>query len=263
MNEKKTAFTAMDSGELKRITEELFRIHVGDSGSLDWNSGGIRNFTLDVFKQLNLPEPKEHQIYGMYARFDADGDWRLDVKECSNLIEMLCCSLLGIEGEPHRARLVTRSGVIRDTAESSFKAHDTNNDGFLSWESGEIESFIQSIFQSLGLTCPSKDDLYATFRRFDVNRSGSMELNEGIQLVESLCHAISQIEMADQASCCPAGHAMIVYSTPSAGYQCTNCQATFSAHIGMWRCDLCKYYLCIKCSKVRRAEATEIRSEFP
>merc|ERR1712227_313058 len=60
MNEKKTAFTAMDSGELKRITEELFRIHVGDSGSLDWNSGGIRNFTLDVFKQLNLPEPKEH-----------------------------------------------------------------------------------------------------------------------------------------------------------------------------------------------------------
>merc|ERR1712137_1429941 len=248
MNEKKRDFTA---GELRCLKEEIFRIHARESGFLDWNSGGIRNFTLDVFKQLDLPKPKEHQIYAMCARFDADGDWRLDVEESNNLIEMLCCSLLGIEGKEHRAKLVVRSGVVRNAAETSFKAHDTNNDGFLSWENGEIESFIGSLFEHLGLPCPSKEDLLATFRRFDEDRNGTMGLNEGVQFVESLCHSISQIEMADQASSCAAGHTMVVFSTPSAGYQYTNCQATFGPHIGMWQCAPCQYYLCIECSKVR------------
>jgi len=257
MNDKKRATTAMHSGQLRRLTEEIFRFYAGESGFLDWNSGGIRSFTLDVFKQLNLPTPKEHQIYAMYARFDADGDWRLDVEESSNLIEMLSCSLLGIEGEEHRARLVMKSGVVRNAAESSFKAHDTNNDGFLSWENGEIESFIRSLFERLGLPCPSKEDLHATFMRFDNDRSGSMELNEGVNFVESFCRSISQIEMADRASCCAAGHTMVVFSTPCAGYQCANCQATFGAHIGIWQCDPCKYYLCISCSKERRADVTK------
>merc|ERR1712137_63808 len=263
-NEKEMGITAMHRGELKCLKEEIFRIHAGESGTLDWNSGGIRNFTLDVFKQLDLPTPKEHQIYAMYARFDADGDWCLNMEECSNLIEALSCSLLGIEGEEHRATLVMRSGVLRNIVESSFNAYDINNDGILSWENGEIESFIRSLFQRLDLPCPSKEDLFATFGRFDEDGSGYMELKEGIQFVESLCRSISQIEMADQASSCAAGHTMVVFSTPCAGYKCTNCQATFGTHIGMWRCDPCKYYLCIACSKRRRADVTErFGSGFP
>jgi len=58
------------------------------------------------------------------------------LEDRNNLMEVLSCSLPGIEGEHHCMRLVARDGVVRDTLEISFKAHGANNDGFLGLENG-------------------------------------------------------------------------------------------------------------------------------
>lgn len=156
----------------------------------------------------------------------------------------------------HRTKLVVSSGEVGKTASASFRAHNVNNDGILRWESGEIQSFIKDTFERLGLTAPSTAEIHFTFQKFDSDGSGDMVLDEGIHFVESLCHSLSQISLADQASSCLAGHAMVVYSTQRAGHQCNSCYATFGQHIGMWACHSCKYYLCIECSKIRRTKAT-------
>lgn len=70
----------MRSSELNCLIEEIIRTHVGEGRSLDWISGGFRNLTLTVLKHLNLPTPKEHKIYALYVRIDADVDWHFDVE---------------------------------------------------------------------------------------------------------------------------------------------------------------------------------------
>jgi len=249
---------AIEDGRLRDIGERIFHRHDKDGkGNLDWNSGAIRSFTLDVFDKLRLPPPQEGQIYGMYARFDADGDWSLNMRESCNLVEVLCCSLLGVEGEVHRAKLVVRSGKVREMAAASFKERDVDESGYLDWQSGEIRNFIGDTFEALGLRCPDDEDLRSTFELFDKNKNGVMSSEECVNFMEHFCKALYQIELADEASSCPLGHTMAIFSTPRPGYTCNNCNISFQENVGMWACHSCDFHLCIVCSKERRVKAEE------
>jgi len=152
------------------------------------------------------------------------------------------------------ARLVLRSGVIKDTAESLFKAHDTNNDGKLSWENYEIKSFIERLHRKYDLPCPSKEQSYNTFQRFDEDKSGHWEWSEAANFVEMFHYQLSLMEKKDETSCCPAGHVigMLVIKSYTTTYKCSKCQDLSKDDV-IWHCNPCKYYLCTKCFQNRSA----------
>jgi len=81
---------AIESGDLVRQTLQTYIACDRDStGFLNWNNGEIRNFIGSVFQQQGLSPPNEHQMYQLYAKFDADRNGVLDARECVCLVDAL------------------------------------------------------------------------------------------------------------------------------------------------------------------------------
>lgn len=250
------------SGELRTLALKIFvEFDVRKVGYLEWNTRAIANFIKAVFQQLDLPQPTEHQRYSMYTRFDADGSWSLDGEECASLIEMLCCELFGVEAQGHREQIANsiHGGQVAGLAGKAFGKHAeklaSQPEPQLSWNSGAVRSFIQEVFGELGLPKPSEEQMFAMCKRFDIDRSMTLDEAEARQLVETLCRSMYHVEAADAATSCSKGHVMTLRAVPTGEERtCSICQVTWPAAYAMWRCDLCNYDMCVACSKNKRKD---------
>merc|ERR1740138_1942819 len=72
--ERAQVVEAIGSGAHRDVAVRNFSaLDVQRAGTLDWNSGKIRNFIKLVFEQLEIRKrPEEAQIYSMYCTFDTD-----------------------------------------------------------------------------------------------------------------------------------------------------------------------------------------------
>mmetsp|Transcript_102111 Transcript_102111/g.288371 ORF Transcript_102111/g.288371 Transcript_102111/m.288371 type:complete len:773 (-) Transcript_102111:179-2497(-) len=249
----------IQSGQLRQLAFTVFKQMAGTATCLKWNTREIPNFITRVFQELRLPVPQEGQMYSMYSRFDADGDWSLDEQECVSLVEMLCCELFDIEAKGQREQMASavKSGEVAKLVDSNFMACDVNNNGTLEWNNGELRRFIVGVFLSMRLPVPSEPHRFAMFTRFDVNRDGCLDISECRHLVETLCRSVYQVEAADDATSCTwCGKVMGLFTTPTVGFQCGLCSSTFPTGTVMWQCQSCNKKVCVTCSKARRRHST-------
>eukprot|EP00933_Yihiella_yeosuensis_P072854 TRINITY_DN81394_c0_g1_i1.p1 TRINITY_DN81394_c0_g1~~TRINITY_DN81394_c0_g1_i1.p1 ORF type:complete len:879 (+),score=131.42 TRINITY_DN81394_c0_g1_i1:3-2639(+) len=92
----------------------------------------------------------------------------------------------------HRARMIPaiESGDLQRQTLQTYLACDRTRSGFLQWQTGEIQSFLASIFSQQGLAPPSDSDMYALYTRFDADRNSMLDARECLCLVDALMRAV-------------------------------------------------------------------------
>jgi hypothetical protein len=255
----KAVLHMMRSGALREAAVRLFQSHdVAHAGYLEWNNGGIRNLITDVFRTMSLNMPTEQQMYAMYSRFDAQGAWRLDLFDCTRLVEMLVYAVYGLlDAENQRAALVLKRGELAAVAEKLFSMRDFFARGFLLWASGELRSVVIGSFKAVGLEIPADYRIEAMYRKFDFDKSkgiskGYLDYSGCWRIIETLCQERYHIQMDDPNATCPQGHGMQLFSTPTPDYVCNVCRLKFPKSVALWGCRACDFDMCVQCSKSRR-----------
>ncbi|CAE6958513.1 rsc5 [Symbiodinium natans] len=71
-----------------------------------------------------------------------------------------------------------------------FRACDRERRGYLSWEAGEIQSFISRVFMKQGLVPPRQEQIRSLFAAFDLDGNGRLEPRECVCMVDALARAI-------------------------------------------------------------------------
>lgn len=91
----------------------------------------------------------------------------------------------------HRARILEQleAGELSKTAVGLFRQLDKDRSGALTWNNGEIRSFIQAVFQHFGLVPPEEQALYNMYTLFDANRSYSLDEKECVDMVDAFIRA--------------------------------------------------------------------------
>lgn len=99
---------------------------------------------------------------------------------------------IALANAQHRARIIPaiESGdVLRQTLRT-YAACDRDRSGFLSWYDGQIQNFISSVFQQLGLTPPDDQQMFQLYTKFDVDRNRVLDARECLCLVDALFRSI-------------------------------------------------------------------------
>lgn len=97
---------------------------------------------------------------------------------------------------PHRARIVAglESGELLRRTMQTYVGCDRDRNGYLSWNNGEIRSFLTTVFQQQGLCTPGEQELYQLYTRFDVDRNSFLDARECLCIVDALLRAIAFAE---------------------------------------------------------------------
>lgn len=245
----------ISSGAHKEVALRIFAVlDIQRTGTLDWNSGRIRNFITQVFQQLEILKlPEEAQMYAMYCKFDTGGKWGLNSGDCIKLIEDLCRSLYGIEDDSQRARALSaiNSGQLAGVVEKKFQAIDSSELGTITWNSGDVRRLVVEVFQAFELPVVSEHYIFAMCAAFDVDGERSLGLRECKRLAEALFRSLDQVSTAGVAID-KSGHEMHLFVTQAAGTFCNICEKPFGAKIALWQSKSGDFYMCVRCDKEGR-----------
>jgi len=257
--EQQRVATEIATGRVKVVVEQVYTALGGhQTGGLDWNSGKIRTFIMQVFAGMSLPPPEEGKLYSLYSRFDDDGSWTLDMRECGAMIECMLLSLMGLEEADYRQRIsqLVTSGQLATCAHHIFAECDRDGNKALAWNNGELRNFIERVFLKLKMTPPTEQFMFAMFTRFDVDQDQQLDRDECEALVETLCMSLQHVQGSDEAHICPSGHVLTLVTTPVDGFSCNTCHGVFPMKSCLWECKSCNYWhLCVQCLKQRRASS--------
>merc|ERR1719221_98585 len=190
---------AICSGKHREVALQTFAgLDTLRRGMLDWNSGKIRDFILQVFRRLQIAkEPQDTEMYSMYCTFDTGGKWGLDSSDCIKLIEALCRSLYRIQDNVHFARAVLAidDGRLAEVVRRTFNSIVPSCSGTISWNGGGIRRFTTELFRAFDLAIPSEQYTFAMCSAFHVDVDGErcLGLHECQRLGEALFRTLDQI----------------------------------------------------------------------
>ncbi|CAK0839145.1 unnamed protein product, partial [Prorocentrum cordatum] len=97
-----------------------------------------------------------------------------------------------------------QSGETMRHALQTFAACDRDHNGFLSWNNGEIRSFIASIFQQHGLHPPNEYQLFDLYVKFDSDHNCVLDSRECLCLVDALLRSVFHVDHPHTSSYVPA-----------------------------------------------------------
>eukprot|EP00929_Paragymnodinium_shiwhaense_P078738 TRINITY_DN40837_c0_g1_i1.p1 TRINITY_DN40837_c0_g1~~TRINITY_DN40837_c0_g1_i1.p1 ORF type:complete len:673 (+),score=149.11 TRINITY_DN40837_c0_g1_i1:100-2118(+) len=119
--------------------------------------------------------------------FTYTGGVRVDLRE---FLQILHATRLA--NQPHRARLLQllETGEVRQLSLNLFRQCDQDRSGALTWNNGEIRTFIQTAFRQLGLIPPLEEPTYKMYRLFDTDKTYSLDEAECIDLIDALVRAV-------------------------------------------------------------------------
>ncbi|CAK9105782.1 Sulfatase-modifying factor 2 [Durusdinium trenchii] len=92
----------------------------------------------------------------------------------------------------HRQRMIMaiESGELLKEAMRLFKECDRDRNGKLTWNQGEIRSFISQVLQHYNLIVPSEEQLYLIYRHFDKDTSYSLDVRESLCLADAVVRSM-------------------------------------------------------------------------
>jgi len=115
----------------------------------------------------------------------------------------------------HRTRMIPtiESGDAAGRTLATYAACDRDLNGILAWGNGEIRDFIAEVFQQHGLSPPTESQMFALFRKFDLDRNSVLSARECMCLVDAMLRALFFLETPTPYGQPPAP---IVYGQPPA-----------------------------------------------
>lgn len=112
---------------------------------------------------------------------------RVDFQETANAFAPIAAS-----NQPHRSRVIAaiESGELLRQTLRVYMACDKDGNGFLSWNNGEIQAFISTLFQLQGLNPPDVYQMYQLYLKFDTDKDTVLDSRECLCLVDALFRSI-------------------------------------------------------------------------
>lgn len=97
-----------------------------------------------------------------------------------------------LQNARHRQRMIVaiESGELLKEAMRLFRQCDSDRNGKLTWNEGEIRRFISQVLQHYNLVVPSEEQLYEIYRHFDRDRSYSLDVRESLCLADAVVRAM-------------------------------------------------------------------------
>eukprot|EP00930_Biecheleria_cincta_P022726 TRINITY_DN16552_c0_g1_i2.p1 TRINITY_DN16552_c0_g1~~TRINITY_DN16552_c0_g1_i2.p1 ORF type:complete len:974 (+),score=281.46 TRINITY_DN16552_c0_g1_i2:26-2923(+) len=82
------------------------------------------------------------------------------------------------------------SGELARASLQAFRLFDGSREGELAWDTGEVQDFVDSIFQRRRLPSPSQDAQLLMFHKFDEERKGKLRAQDCLCFVDALFRAL-------------------------------------------------------------------------
>eukprot|EP00929_Paragymnodinium_shiwhaense_P069680 TRINITY_DN35147_c0_g2_i1.p1 TRINITY_DN35147_c0_g2~~TRINITY_DN35147_c0_g2_i1.p1 ORF type:complete len:479 (+),score=117.05 TRINITY_DN35147_c0_g2_i1:392-1828(+) len=141
--------------------------------------------------------PNDNSLNGktLFGRLDSDGNGLIDPREFEEGIKNMIAEAQRLKALVATAGWNSANGGRR-MAEVAFQMADSNGDGCLRWNQGEVQNFVRSVFSRSAATLPRWDDnkWYDLFRVADFDASHTLSMGEAIEFAR-LCLEASLAEM--------------------------------------------------------------------
>ncbi|CAE8589421.1 unnamed protein product, partial [Polarella glacialis] len=116
-----------------------------------------------------------------------DGGLQLDMSQLSAELQSLA-----VENAAFRSRMIAavESGALLKATLSSIRLCDRDGNGYLTWNNGDIQDFVSTVFRSHGMSVPSQEQIYRLYTLFDGDQKARLDPRECVCLVDAIVRAV-------------------------------------------------------------------------